>query len=68
MISIYGMNRDNMDCEKIYCHFRKPSRFLKEFSMVEENFWINVAVLIVMFIAFRITAYFVLRYKLHSMK
>lgn len=68
MVSIYGFDRPKMDCEEIYCHFRRPSKFLEEFSMSEANFWVNAAALTVIFIGLRIVAYFVLRVRLLTLK
>lgn len=68
MVSIYGFDRPKMDCEEIYCHFRRPSKFLEEFSMNEANFWVNAGALTVIFIGLRIVAYFVLRVRLLTLK
>lgn len=68
MVSIYGMNREKMECQQMYCHFRRPSKFLEEFSMSDANYWYNVLALSTIFVVLRIAAYFVLRYKLHSIK
>lgn len=68
MVSIYGMDRAKLQCSEIYCHFRSPKKFLEEMSMDKAEFWIDSCALIGTFIALRIIAYFVLRWKLHSIR
>uniref|UniRef100_A0A1B0D4K2 ABC-2 type transporter transmembrane domain-containing protein n=1 Tax=Phlebotomus papatasi TaxID=29031 RepID=A0A1B0D4K2_PHLPP len=68
MIAVYGMDREKMQCSEIYCHFRSPKKFLEEMSMEKAEFWIDATALIGIFIALRIVAYFVLRWKIHSIR
>ncbi|XP_063698644.1 ATP-binding cassette sub-family G member 4 [Culicoides brevitarsis] len=68
MISIYGMDRERLDCKDIYCHFRNPKKFLEEMSMENAEYWVDAVALIVIFVALRIMAYFVLKWKLHSIR
>lgn len=68
MLSIYGMNREKLDCNEIYCHFRSPKKFLKEMSMENAEYWVDAAALLGIFIFLRVSAYFVLRLKLRSIR
>lgn len=68
MISIYGLGREKLKCSTIYCHFRSPKKFLEEMSMDTAEYWIDAVALIGIFFALRIIAYFVLRWKLHSIR
>lgn len=68
MISVYGMDREKLECNQIYCHFRSPKKFLEEMSMSNANYWVDAGALFGIFIALRIIAYFVLRWKLHSIR
>lgn len=68
MISIYGMDRKRLDCNEIYCHFRNPKKFLEEMSMENAEYWIDAVALIAIFIGLRVMAYFVLKWKLHSIR
>ncbi|TMW53492.1 hypothetical protein DOY81_001428 [Sarcophaga bullata] len=68
MVSIYGMDRARLQCNAIYCHFRSPRKFLEEMSMDKAEYWIDAVALIGIFIALRIIAYFVLRWKLHMIR
>ncbi|XP_055376467.1 ATP-binding cassette sub-family G member 4 [Condylostylus longicornis] len=68
MISIYGMDREKLQCSEIYCHYRSPKKFLEQMSMDKAEYWIDAVALIGIFFALRIIAYFVLRWKLHSIR
>lgn len=68
MVSVYGMDREKMECNEMYCHFRSPKKFLEELSMDKAEYWIDATALIGIFFALRIIAYFVLRWKIHSIR
>ncbi|XP_036328007.1 ATP-binding cassette sub-family G member 4-like [Rhagoletis pomonella] len=68
MVSIYGMDRAKLECHEMYCHFRSPKKFLEEMSMDQAEYWIDAVALLGTFIALRIIAYFVLRWKLHLIR
>uniref|UniRef100_A0A182M9Z6 ABC transporter domain-containing protein n=1 Tax=Anopheles culicifacies TaxID=139723 RepID=A0A182M9Z6_9DIPT len=68
MVSVYGMDRNKLACTEIYCHFRSPKKFLEEMSMDNAEYWIDATALFGFFIALRVVAYFVLRWKLHSIR
>ncbi|XP_054742326.1 ATP-binding cassette sub-family G member 1 isoform X1 [Anastrepha obliqua] len=68
MVSIYGMDRAKMECHEMYCHFRSPKKFLEEMSMDQAEYWIDAVALLGTFIALRVIAYFVLRWKLHLIR
>ncbi|XP_014103249.2 ATP-binding cassette sub-family G member 1 isoform X2 [Bactrocera oleae] len=68
MVSIYGMDRAKLECHEMYCHFRSPKKFLEEMSMDNAEYWIDAVALLGTFVALRIIAYFVLRWKLHLIR
>lgn len=68
MLSIYGMDREKLKCSEMYCHFRSPKKFLEEMSMDESEYWLDAVALITIFVVLRIIAYFVLRWKVHSIR
>ncbi|XP_058059239.1 ATP-binding cassette sub-family G member 1-like [Anopheles bellator] len=68
MVSVYGMDRAKLACTEIYCHFRSPKKFLEEMSMDNAEYWIDATALFGFFISLRVIAYFVLRWKLHSIR
>ncbi|KAM7354392.1 ABC transporter expressed in trachea isoform 2-T2 [Cochliomyia hominivorax] len=68
MVAIYGMDRAKLQCDAMYCHYRSPKKFLEEMSMGNAEYWIDAVALLGIFIALRIIAYFVLRWKLHMIR
>lgn len=68
MLSIYGMDREKLKCTTMYCHYRNPKKFLEEMSMADSQYWLDAVALIVIFLVLRVIAYFVLRWKVHSIR
>ncbi|EZA59981.1 ATP-binding cassette sub-family G member [Ooceraea biroi] len=64
--SVYGYHREKLSCPSsaIYCHYRMPSAMLEELNMIKPMFWIDVAVLFIYFVFFRLAAYIVLKRRL----
>lgn len=64
--TVYGMNRSDLYCPDdapmSYCHFRKPTTFLKEVSINElntnENIYLMSGVIVTMHILTVITLWF----------
>ncbi|KZC09024.1 ATP-binding cassette sub-family G member 4 [Dufourea novaeangliae] len=68
MISVYGYNRAKLKCSDAYCHFKSPTKFLEEMSMQDAVFWVDAVALAGFLLFLRVTAYFVLRLKLRSLR
>lgn len=68
MLSVYGYDREKLQCSEAYCHFRSPKKFLEELSMDGANFWIDVGALLSVFIFIRVISYFVLRMKIRMIR
>lgn len=68
MVAIYGMDREKLKCSEMYCHFRNPKKFLEDMSMDKSEYWIDAVALIGIFVVLRVIAYFVLRWKVHSIR
>lgn len=68
MLSIYGMDREKLKCSTMYCHFRNPKKFLEDMSMDQSQYWLDAVALIAIFVVLRVIAYFVLRWKVHSIR
>lgn len=66
MISIYGLEREKLQCTIAYCHFKYPKTFLEQMSMKGdmETYLTDVAILGGLFVFLRLCAYFALRIKL----
>ncbi|KAF5308831.1 hypothetical protein FQR65_LT00531 [Abscondita terminalis] len=67
--TIYGMDRDILDCpEDTYCHYKYPTKLLKEIAMSGDQFWNDIIALIIILFFLRMVAYVLLRWKLMSVR
>ncbi|GAB0089085.1 ATP-binding cassette sub-family G member 1 [Sergentomyia squamirostris] len=63
-LALFGFNRPKMDCEKIFCQFVLPEKFMKTINMNEANYWFILAAMTTIFLFFRVTTYYVMLYRL----
>jgi hypothetical protein len=68
MLAIYDYGRPSIDCFQPYCYFRSPYKLLEQFDMAQSSYLICIAGLLVYFVAMRFAGYFLLRFKLRSMR
>lgn len=64
LLAIYSYDRPKLHCPEAYCHFKSPVKFLEEFDVQHSRFWVDVVVLICFFVFLRVTAFFVLKWRL----
>ncbi|XP_003702926.2 ATP-binding cassette subfamily G member 4 [Megachile rotundata] len=64
--SVYGFGREKLMCPKNYCHYRVPELLLTDLSMTEDNYWLDIVMLICNYVLFRFVAYCTLKRKLSS--
>ncbi|XP_071455033.1 ATP-binding cassette sub-family G member 1-like [Hetaerina americana] len=65
VVSIYN-NRETLDCDKKYCHYKYPQKFLREVDMEGGDFLVDVLALVAILAILRIAAYLLLRWKIMS--
>uniref|UniRef100_A0A182U2S1 ABC-2 type transporter transmembrane domain-containing protein n=1 Tax=Anopheles melas TaxID=34690 RepID=A0A182U2S1_9DIPT len=65
-MAIFGYDRPRMDCDETYCHFVLPKKFLKEVDMLDADFVEAVIALGVIFFVFRVSAFYVMQYRMKN--
>lgn len=66
ILSIYGMNRSQLECPGKVCKFQRPEEVLQLLDVEDAKLYIDFSVLGVFFVIFRLATYLVLRYKVKS--
>ncbi|XP_033306485.1 ATP-binding cassette subfamily G member 4 isoform X1 [Bombus vancouverensis nearcticus] len=69
--AIYGFDRPVLFCESnenLYCHYRYPAKFLSDIAMEGNQFWNDIVALIIILILTRCAAYFLLKWKIMSVR
>ncbi|KAL4647516.1 ATP-binding cassette sub-family G member 4-like [Arapaima gigas] len=68
ILSIYGMNRSELECPGRGCKFQKPEEVLQLLDVEDAKLYVDFMVLGVFFLVLRLATYLVLRYKVKSMR
>ncbi len=66
ILSIYGMNRSELECPGLVCKFQKPEEVLQLLDVEDAKLYVDFMVLGVFFLILRLATYLVLRYKVKS--
>lgn len=66
ILSIYGMNRSELECPSPVCKFQKPEEVLQLLDVEDAKLYVDFMVLGVFFLVLRLATYLVLRYKVKS--
>ncbi|XP_038563436.1 ATP-binding cassette sub-family G member 4 [Micropterus salmoides] len=66
ILSIYGMNRSELECPGLVCKFQKPEEVLQLLDVEDAKLYVDFMVLGIFFLVLRLATYLVLRYKVKS--
>jgi ABC-type multidrug transport system permease subunit len=68
MLSVYGYDRQPLNCSEPYCHFRFPEKLLEQFDLTQSSYSLSVVGLLINYIAIRTAGYLALLYKLRHVR
>ncbi|KAA0701985.1 ATP-binding cassette sub-family G member 4 [Triplophysa tibetana] len=66
ILSIYGMNRTELECPGRVCKFQRPEEVLQLLDVEDAKLYMDFVVLGIFFFILRLATYIVLRYKIKS--
>uniref|UniRef100_A0A8C5AEL6 ATP-binding cassette sub-family G member 4-like n=1 Tax=Gadus morhua TaxID=8049 RepID=A0A8C5AEL6_GADMO len=66
ILSIYGLNRTELECPVPVCKFQRPEEVLQLLDVEDAKLYMDFVALGIFFLVFRLATYLVLRYKVKS--
>lgn len=66
--AIYGLDRGELACHDLYCHYKSPKKFLQTVSQSSDRFWSSTGILVVILVTIKLMAYFLLSWRIKIMR
>jgi len=63
VLTVFGLDRADLECNEIYCHFKKPKVVLKMLDIDKSSVWTEMLALFGIMIVFRSLCYIGLRWR-----
>lgn len=61
VLSVFGFNREVLDCDEIYCHFADPKVVLRFLDTENVSYWNELWFLVLLLIFYRIVLFISIR-------
>ena len=66
LLSIYGMNRTELECPTSACKFQEPEEVLEFLDVADGKLYIDFIAMGIFFVILRLITYLVIRYKINA--
>lgn len=63
VLTMFGFDRQELDCNDYYCHFQNPKKVLRFLDVEGQNAWSEIGNLFILAAFYRITFYAGLRWR-----
>ncbi|KAM3966141.1 ATP-binding cassette sub-family G member 1 [Aphomia sociella] len=63
VLTIFGFNREPLECKEVYCHFAKPEVLIKYLDIERTSVWLEIITMLGIMFVFRSLCYIGLRWR-----
>jgi ABC-type multidrug transport system ATPase subunit len=63
VLTVFGLDREDLDCNEVYCHFKKPIATLRMLDIDKSSVWTEILALLGLLVTFRFLCYIGLRWR-----
>jgi hypothetical protein len=63
VLTVFGLDRADLDCSEIYCHYKKPIVTLRMLDIEKSSVWYEILALFALLVMFRFLCYIGLRWR-----